>query len=74
MKKSMNKVKDMIEDPNMKQTLIKVMNAKSPEDILAIAKEDGIALTLEQATTIYNGKRSHKEIDEEDMDKLKKIL
>lgn len=74
MKKSMNKIKDMISDPNMQQTLVKVMNAKSPEEIMSIAKEDNIALTMEQAKTIYDGKRSHKEIDEEDLNAIKGIL
>ena len=74
MKKSMNKIKDMISDPNMQQTLIKVMNAKSPEEIMSIAKEDNIALTMEQAKTIYDGKRSDKEIDEEDLNAIKGIL
>lgn len=74
MKESMNKIKDMISDPNMQQTLVKVMNAKSPEEIMSIAKEDGIALTPEQAQTIYDGKKSHREIDEEDLNVIKGIL
>ena len=74
MKESMNKIKDMISDPDMQQTLVKVMNAKSPEEIKAIAKEDHIALTMEQAQTIYDGQKSHREIDEEDLNAIKGIL
>ena len=64
----------MIDNPALKNTLIKVMNAKSPEEIMSIAKEDGIALTPEQAQTIFDGKNSDKEIDEKDMELVKKIL
>lgn len=74
MKKSMDKIKDMISDPNMQQTLVKVMNAKSPEEIMSIAKEDGIALTPEQAQTIFDGKNSDKEISSDDLKEIKKIL
>ena len=74
MKKSMDKIKDMISDPKMQQTLVKVMNAKSPEEIMSIAKEDGIALTPEQAQTIFDGKNSDKEISSDDLKKIKKIL
>ena len=71
---SFDKVKDMIDNPELKQTLIKVMNASSPEEIMTIAKEDGIALTLEQAETIFEGKNSNKEIDEEDLEAVRGIL
>ena len=71
---SFDKVKDMIDNPALKQTLIKVMNASSPEEIMTIAKEDGIALTLEQAKTIFEGKNSNKEIDEEDLEVVRGIL
>ena len=74
MNKSMNKIKDMISDPNMQQTLIKVMNASSPEEIMSIAKDDKIALTPEQAKTIFEGKNSNKKIDEEDLNAIKGIL
>ncbi len=74
MKKSMDKIKDMISDPKMQQTLVKVMNAKSPEEIMSIAKEDGIALTPEQAQTIFDGKNSDKEISSDDLKEIKKIL
>ncbi len=74
MKKSMNKIKEMISDPNLQKTLVKVMNASSPEEIMAIAKEDGIALTPEQAQTIFDGKNSDKEISSDDLKEIKKIL
>ena len=74
MQKSMNKIKDMISNPDMQKTLVRVMNAQSPEEIMDIAKEDHIALTMEQAQTIYDGKKSHREIDEEDLNAIKGIL
>ena len=69
-----DKVKDMIDNPDMKATLVKVMNASSPEEILAIAKEDGIALTPEQAETIFAGKKSDATVDAATLDKVKGIL
>ena len=74
MKKSMNKIKEMISDPNLQKTLVRVMNASSPEEIMTIAKEDGIALTPEQAQTIFDGKNSDKEISSDDLKEIKKIL
>ncbi len=74
MGKSFDKVKDMIDNPDMKATLVKVMNAASPEEILAIAKEDGIALTPEQAETIFAGKKSDATVDAATLDKVKGIL
>lgn len=74
MKKSMNKIKKMISDPNLQKTLVKVMNASSPEEIMTIAREDGIALTPEQAQTIFDGKNSDKEISSDDLKEIKKIL
>lgn len=74
MKKSMDKIKEMINDPNLQKTLVRVMNAKSPEEIMTIAKEDGIALTKEQAQTIFDGKNSDAEIDSDDLEKVKDIL
>lgn len=74
MKKSMNKIKEMISDPNLQKTLVKVMNASSPEEIMTIAREDGIALTPEQAQTIFDGKNSDKEISSDDLKEIKKIL
>lgn len=74
MKKSMNKIKEMISDPNLQKTLVRVMNAKSPEEIMTIAREDGIALTPEQAQTIFDGKNSDKEISSDDLKEIKKIL
>ncbi len=74
MKKSMNKIKEMISDPNLQKTLVRVMNAKSPEEIMTIAKEDGIALTPEQAQTIFDGKNSDKEVDAKDLEAIKGLL
>lgn len=74
MKKSMDKIKEMINDANLQKTLVRVMNAKSPEEIMTIAKEDGIALTKEQAQTIFDGKNSDAEIDSDDLEKVKDIL
>ena len=74
MKKSMNKIKEMISDPNLQKTLVRVMNAKSPEEIMTIANEDGIALTPEQAQTIFDGKNSDTEISSDDLKEIKKIL
>ena len=74
MSNSFDKVKDMIDNPALKQTLIKVMNAASPEEIMTIAKEDGIALTLEQAETIFDGKNSDREIDAEDLEAVRGVL
>lgn len=74
MKKSMDKIKEMISDPNLQKTLVKVMNASSPEEIMTIAREDGIALTPEQAQTIFDGKNSDKEISSDDLKEIKKIL
>ncbi len=74
MKKSMDKIKDMISDPNLQKTLVKVMNASSPEEIMTIASEDGIALTPEQAQTIFDGKNSDKEISSDDLKEIQKIL
>lgn len=74
MSSSFDKVKDMINDDNMKSTLVKIMNASSPEEIMSLAKEDNIALTIDQARTIYNGKNSEIEIDEDDLNAIGKIL
>ena len=74
MKKSMNKIKEMISDPNLQKTLVRVMNAKSPEEIMTIANEDGIALTPEQAQTIFDGKNSDKEVDAKDFEAIKGLL
>lgn len=74
MSSSFDKVKDMINDDNMKSTLVKIMNASSPEEIMSLAKEDNIALTIDQARTIYNGKNSEIEIDEDDLSAIGKIL
>ncbi len=74
MKKSMNKIKEMISDPNLQKTLVRVMNASSPEEIMTIAKEDGIALTPEQAQTIFDGKNSDKEVDAKDLESIKGLL
>ncbi len=74
MKKSMDKIKDMISDPNLQKTLVIVMNAKSPEEIMDIAKNDNIALTYEQAKTIFDGKNSNQEIAQEDLDAVKDYL
>ena len=74
MKESMNKIKEMISDPNLQKTLVKVMNAKSPEEIMTIAKEDGIALTPEQAQSIFDGKNSDKEVDAKDLEAIKGLL
>ncbi|MBQ9390948.1 MAG: Nif11-like leader peptide family natural product precursor [Lachnospiraceae bacterium] len=74
MKKSMDKIKEMISDPNLQKTLVRVMNASSPEEIMTIAREDGIALTPEQAQTIFDGKNSDKEISSDDLKEIKKIL
>ncbi len=74
MKKSMNKIKEMISDPNLQKTLVRVMNASSPEEIMTIAKEDGIALTPEQAQTIFDGKNSDKEVDAKDLEAIKGLL
>ncbi|MBE5899028.1 MAG: hypothetical protein E7279_05440 [Lachnospiraceae bacterium] len=71
---SFEKVKEMISNPEMKETLVKVMNAKSPEEIMEIAKNDNIALTMEQAKTIFDGKNSNQEIDQEDLDVIKDLL
>ena len=71
---SFEKVKEMISNPEMKETLVKVMNAKSPEEIMEIAKKDNIALTMEQAKTIFDGKNSNQEIDQEDLDAIKDYL
>ena len=74
MGKSFDKVKDMIDDPKMQATLVKVMNASSPEEILELAKADGIGLTLEQAQTIYDGKNSNQKVSAKDLKKVKDIL
>lgn len=74
MKKSMDKIKEMISDPNLQKTLVRVMNASSPEEIMTIAREDGIALTPEQSQTIFDGKNSDKEISSDDLKEIKKIL
>ena len=74
MKKSMDKIKEMISDPNLQKTLVRVMNASSPEEIMAIANEDGIALTPEQAQTIFDGKNSDKEVDAKDLEAIKGLL
>lgn len=71
---SFDKIKEMINDPEMKKTLVKVMNAKSPEEIMDIAKKDNIALTYEQAKTIFDGKNSNQEIAQEDLDAVKDYL
>ena len=74
MKKSMDKIKEMISDPNLQKTLVRVMNASSPEEIMTIANEDGIALTPEQAQTIFDGKNSDKEVDAKDLEAIKGLL
>ena len=74
MKKSMDKIKEMISDPNLQKTLVRVMNASSPEEIMTIAREDGIALTPEQAQTIFDGKNSDKEVDAKDLEAIKGLL
>ena len=74
MKKSMDKIKEMISDPNLQKTLVRVMNASSPEEIMTIANEDGITSTPEQAQTILDGKKVDKGVDAKDVEAIKGLL
>ena len=50
--------------------MIWVKEAKSVEEIIAIAKEDGVELSVENAETLYAKMNQNRELTDEELDKV----
>ncbi len=72
MKKSLDKISEMITDDTMKSTFGKIVKAKNTEELIKLAAEDGVNLSKEDAEKILRARRSRKELKEDVLDEISK--
>lgn len=57
-----------MDEAKKREVLKKVKGAKSAEEIIAIARENGVELSVEKAETIYNQVNQNRELSDDELD------